>query len=1239
MEAPSSSGPEVPVLRRMSASEHSFAVSPGEMRQVSFVPATVGAGEGALLCFRARIEATTYTCGECILGLQLNDVVVGERFEAPLRLVNKPPELVCDSTVGTSAWFTPSRPGWNVAFGPDFDGDAVRNGNDCTFRMDVTDLVRSDRANVLDLTHTKRFLANVLDTAARLFVEDLELRVVRAADVEAARRAVSPPVTREIAPARNAIPAHEAPVEQAFYSLWHGKQRERAPQIVFDDLADWELVKYNGVEASVTLSREKKLFSEITAKLSYRATGERQYVDLRPERPLEIRAPFDAVDLWLYEDCDRWQPAQLREPDAEMLVLLLRDAQGRAFGVDFGPTYAAYWFLRHGVIRPGAGKWWSQEPGAKPEAPISLTGLRIGPCTNRRTRSMYLDSLAFYIEDRPARSLGGEAMQPGKVQSECAASDEGAASGQERNSLTDEPPCQILPTPAQAYENRIDRDGDAFVLTCAGAEGQLTFRYAPRTGTFSDVTAKFSDGNKFHPMAGGGLCFEADGMDLGPGHARVKADLRDAEVHGDAALVRWRYTVGPAVTDAEFVFAIRGRTLVIDVRCSGDPTTGLLWGAVQGLRNPRSVFVPHLALSQQMARSVAPVCAQGLFVLGMLDWYVSDASELTSKPGVRPDGTAAYNTGCVYRALTDGRRRPLRERMCLSVSPQIEEVLPNTPNPCSPNRDRLAPYMYSVDVKLGRALKAHVQDDPGLGLALRPQMHGRLREYGLGPFIDMMHAPLWWRRKGEGFDMRARPRPEISDERLRAYTDFLHSLGNLAGMLTEYNDYDPANVHFRSENVCLAQDGTWEFAWTGCYAAKLSAGRRIARRVAPELKRKYGTDIVYFDTHTNLGLFARDYEAGVPGSGTARERFLQNTELIRECRAVHGALTSEGMQRWLYAGYTDMDFGYVLHPFPSRLPLLPVFDLLKIHPRQHGVAVMTLTDRRMGEELCWPQPEGCHRFEQYLANIIAYGHMGNICGWLAWRLDGLIKYWAMLYDLQREYLTDTVAEMKWHDGRRWLSTSEAVHMGAYRLGRFYVRYSRGLEIWVHYHEVREDGAVHTEETWPVTAHGRRYELPRYGWLAVKPGAGDQPELLEYHALVDGRRVDYVEGPSVIYADARGGRADFPAVRLEGAVLVRREGKRAAAVVPCGDLGDLRWRRTKEAPWDDDDVLEMHPAVNRGCGPIALRLDALFGTEAGAARLLAVRGEARAPYRCTVQNGWLEFQPDTETAKYILEMDE
>jgi hypothetical protein len=66
------------------------------------------------------------------------------------------------------------------------------------------------------------------------------------------------------------------------------------------------------------------------------------------------------------------------------------------------------------------------------------------------------------------------------------------------------------------------------------------------------------------------------------------------------------------------------------------------------------------------------------------------------------------------------------------------------------------------------------------------------------------------------------------------------------------------------------------------------------------------------------------------------------------------------------------------------------------------------------------------------------------------RQSRLIELYALLQGLQKEYLTDTVTAIMYHDGVHYLPTSQALADGAYVRGRVCVRYSRGLRVQVNY---------------------------------------------------------------------------------------------------------------------------------------------------------------------------------------------
>jgi hypothetical protein len=178
----------------------------------------------------------------------------------------------------------------------------------------------------------------------------------------------------------------------------------------------------------------------------------------------------------------------------------------------------------------------------------------------------------------------------------------------------------------------------------------------------------------------------------------------------------------------------------------------------------------------------------------------------------------------------------------------------------------------------------------------------------------------------------------------------------------------------------------------------------------------------------------------------------------------------------------------------------------------------------------------------------------------------MLHYYSLLQGLQQEYLTDTVTEILRHDGERYVTTSEMLREGGIEQGRIKIGYSRGLQVWVNYHET---------QSWMVEVNGRRFELPPYGWIAEKPGA-----ILAFSALVGGERLDYVRCPEYVYLQAGGLEREFEGTKTDGALLLRRDGEQLR-LTRCGDLG--RWQQVpgEQYPYYGDAVIEGAPESG-GC---------------------------------------------------------
>jgi hypothetical protein len=187
--------------------------------------------------------------------------------------------------------------------------------------------------------------------------------------------------------------------------------------------------------------------------------------------------------------------------------------------------------------------------------------------------------------------------------------------------------------------------------------------------------------------------------------------------------------------------------------------------------------------------------------------------------------------------------------------------------------------------------------------------------------------------------------------------------------------------------------------------------------------------------------------------------------------------------------------------------------------------------------------------DRLLAATLAFGHAGLL--YAPWnapptidpanpmgdRKEVLLRTYFMTQQAQSRYLMRSVSRIEYHNGERFVDTSEAITSGALERSRVHVVYDNSLEVWV-------NGGF--TENWEVEVGGQRMTLPPAGYAVCQAG-----QMLEHSSLVDGHRVDFAATPAYVYADARGQGTDLGLVRLSGGVIIQPAGKaiRAITITP------------------------------------------------------------------------------------------
>ena len=231
------------------------------------------------------------------------------------------------------------------------------------------------------------------------------------------------------------------------------------------------------------------------------------------------------------------------------------------------------WSLLHRRLDP--------EQAASVRQAARFLGMGITGGKNTEDRVLFLDNLAVFTEQfkplefepRPRRGIPTPAGQitgtntgPGQL----------PFPNREQTILPD--------NLTRNFRTTVRSEGNTFLFTYTGSDGTLVYRLEPRSGTWSDLTALWSDregsstsqarGGEIRPCADGGVRLATS---LGPRPAG-KAEHLGSRIEGEVVVSRWRLSAEQTVAEVTFTYRLWNKSLVIDTRSSGGQVTEVQFG-------------------------------------------------------------------------------------------------------------------------------------------------------------------------------------------------------------------------------------------------------------------------------------------------------------------------------------------------------------------------------------------------------------------------------------------------------------------------------------------------------------------------------------------------------------------------------------------------------------------------------------------------------------------------------------
>ena len=636
----------------------------------------------------------------------------------------------------------------------------------------------------------------------------------------------------------------------------------------------------------------------------------------------------------------------------------------------------------------------------------------------------------------------------------------------------------IIPSNILPFSNVSEKAGRGYQLTYQGDDCRVVYRYQPNTGTLEDFTAQVDSGPEFQ------LARRAEIV------AAVNRDGRLTEVtlrggrmvesknDNDSFHVRWEYPVDGRTVQVAWKFRIVGKALALSASCDDPIISRFTLGEVGRVPLRRRFTVPYL-LALDFPVEYLPIT--NVFVYRYLDWTASH-------------GSYCQESVAKYETRTDGTRNRLVESAYITVSPCLDEVLPNLPFAPSPYIAQLAPRIM---LDIWEHAKDSYRGDAEHLEALRDQ--------GVEHVAIIQH--LW---QHAGYDAQL---PDTlpanaafgSEADLAAFGAVARKFGYPWSLHENYVEVYPDAPSYEPTIRVLNADGSPSKAWFNdatkiqSYGLKCTRALEFAKKFAPEIHRRYGTTAAYLDVHTCAPPWHQlDHDIGQPMAAMTLAKVKSQRQLFQFMRQTHeGPLFGEGFWQFFWAGECDGVESQV-YGNEDHVPLLN-FDLLKIHPQMvnHGMGYYERWLRNGWPK--WGVDAGTvEQIDKYRAQELAYGHAGFIGKDQITNIPWVVREHHLMYPVQRLYGTAKVDEIRYEVEGQMVDDSVAVIAGDTTRQR--IRYDNGLMLWVNWRA----------EPW----HVENRNLPQWGFLALGPNTQ------VWTAMRNGHWADFAECPEHIFADAR-----------------------------------------------------------------------------------------------------------------------
>lgn len=480
--------------------------------------------------------------------------------------------------------------------------------------------------------------------------------------------------------------------------------------------------------------------------------------------------------------------------------------------------------------------------------------------------------------------------------------------------------------------------------------------------------------------------------------------------------------------------------------------------------NPYVIGVPYLTTFNLLY-------ANDCFVSLYFDWTKTNASQILPYNSVYSKSSVYYSQYALYNPLTSGKRNKLDETIILKVSEDLDEVLPDIPNPVS--------QYYEESSK-------RIVFDDWLPFYKSFDKIKTLREKGVSHVWHILHD---WQKNGYDISLPdVYPANEMYGGNivLRKISDYNKENDYLFALHENYVDIFKTSGKFIAENLASNPNANIIFNWLNpvnldsSFLVKPGRLLQIMSPIANEIHNGLGTTSAYHDVSTSYDPSRYvDYDYKTKDAGMFLQPFRTNIILADSLTRIHnGPVSGEGLAHFLYAGYYD-DFCAQMHTAKSLpgayygqteklggyyKPLFVNFDLLKLKEKVfvHGMGYYSrffYNSSNNWASIGYAKDSAL----SYAATELAFGH-GAFFGVDSYDfLEQALIEFNYVYPVQLRYSQSRVSNILYNDNGNLITASDYIRkypdtfddfFSGNFMAQLYVRYENGTQIFVNRHPSR-----------------------------------------------------------------------------------------------------------------------------------------------------------------------------------------